>query len=90
MWHVAIRGARKRAKTREIPEDSSSLSLFGFGDLYALLVYIRTNERDFTVSSHNVLIRQRDTCLYKHKHVSACVCVFVWLCCFWPVLVTVW
>lgn len=52
-----------------------SLSLLGFGDLYALLLYIRTNERDFTVSSHNVLIRQPDTCSHKHKHVSACVCV---------------
>lgn len=42
-----------------------------FEDLYALLLYIRTNERDFTVSSHNVLIRQPQT----HTNMSLHVCV---------------
>lgn len=49
-----------------------------FEDLYALLLYIRTNERDFTVSSHNVLIRQPQTHTYMSLHV--CVCVCLWLC----------
>lgn len=46
-----------------------------FEDLYALLLYIRTNERDFTVSSHNVLIRQPHTHTYMSLHASVCVCV---------------
>lgn len=47
-----------------------------FKDLYALLLYIRTNERNFTVSSHNVLIRQPHTHTNMSLHASVCV----WLC----------